>query len=173
MLLNKIIEFTYHNPIDKIAEENEDALEIKTDNSLQLKQIAISDGAGGAGIYCKEWANFIVKNAPSLEEAKVNINNWLVETSKEFYFEYKDQVSEDSLTREKFLSIGSYATFLFLWIDLKNKTLFYTGVGDSSVFVLRKTEERYVPVLIFPLDKNEFIDQNPQLINWKKKRLSE
>ena len=56
-----------------------------------------------------------------------------------------------------------------MWIDYKENLLHYIGVGDSSLFVLRKDEyENYIPIIIYPINNNEFIDQNPTLLNWKK-----
>jgi hypothetical protein len=163
---NNIVEFTSNNPIDKTIGENEDALEVQTgDNSKKL--IAISDGAGGVGIYCKQWAEFIVTNAPEIPDS--NLNSWFLAVSKEFYLKYSDIDFGDIEIKEKFISGGSYATLLFLWIDYDKKLLHYVGVGDSSLFILRKEKDgTYLPSLIYPINENEFIDQNPTLLNWKK-----
>jgi hypothetical protein len=163
---NNIIEFTSSNPIDKTFEENEDALRVEQyDNSKKL--IAISDGAGGVGIYCKQWAEFIVANAPEI--ADINLASWFLSASKEFYLKYCDVDFGDVETKEKFISGGSYATLLFLWIDYDKKLLNYVAVGDSSLFIFRKVENgTYLPSLIYPINDNEFIDQNPTLLNWKK-----
>ncbi len=163
---NNIVEFTSNNPVDKIFEENEDALRVVPyDNSKKL--IAISDGAGGVGIYCKQWAEFIVEKAPEIPDS--NLNSWFLEVSKEFYLKYCDIDFGDIETKEKFISGGSYATLLFLWIDYDKKFLHYVAVGDSSLFIFRKEEDgTYLPSLIYPINNNEFIDQNPTLLNWKK-----
>lgn len=163
---NNIVAFTSNNPIDKTLDENEDALRVLTgDNSKKL--IAISDGAGGVGIYCKQWAEFIVANAPEIPDS--NLNSWFLAVSKEFYLKYCDIDFGDIETKEKFISGGSYATLLFLWIDYDKKFLNYVAVGDSSLFIFRKVENgTYLPSLIYPINDNEFIDQNPTLLNWKK-----
>ena len=163
---SNIIEFTSNNPIDKTFDENEDALRVHSDDSKK-KLIAISDGAGGVGIYCKQWAEFIVANAPETPDR--NLNSWFLEISKEFYLKYYNIDFGDIETKEKFISGGSYATLLFLWIDYNKNLINYVGVGDSSLFILRKGEEGiYLPILIYPINDNEFIDQNPTLLNWKK-----
>lgn len=168
MLNNNIISFTSNNPIDKIFDENEDALRIESKHDDSQKLIAISDGAGGVGIYCKQWAEFLVKNAP-IEIPSEGINSWFLETSKKFYFQNSKIDFLDVETKEKFISSGSYATLLLLWLDNKNHILNYVGVGDSSLFIFRKDKKgQYHPIIIYPINNNEFIDQNPILLNWKK-----
>lgn len=163
---SNFIEFTSNNPVDKTFDENEDALRVDSDGNKK-KLIAISDGAGGVGIYCKQWAEFIVEKAP--ESPDHNLNSWFLEISKEFYLKYYNIDFGDIETKEKFISGGSYATLLFLWIDYDNKFLNYVAVGDSALFIFRKVENgTYVPSLIYPIKHNEFIDQNPTLLNWKK-----
>lgn len=56
-----ITSFDFCNKINE--DENEDAIGISENSNFHL--FAMSDGAGGAGIYCKEWANFIVNNNPN------------------------------------------------------------------------------------------------------------
>ncbi len=163
---NNIVEFTSNNPIDKTFDENEDALRVQAiDNSKKI--IAISDGAGGVGIYCKQWAEFIVANAPEIPDS--NLNSWFLKISQAFYSKCCDLNFGDTETKEKFISGGSYATLLLLWVDYNKMLLHYVGVGDSSLFILRKEEGGiYLPTLIYPINYNEFIDQNPTLLNWKK-----
>jgi hypothetical protein len=167
-MLNNTLEFTSNNPIDKLLEENEDAIRVDYNEKNSKKLIAISDGAGGVGIYCKQWAEYIVENAPDNVPFE-GLNQWFLGISKEFYLRYCGKDFSDIGTKEKFISAGSYATLLFLWIDYNKNLIHYVGIGDSSFFILRKDEcENYIPIIIYPINNNEFIDQNPTLLNWKK-----
>lgn len=76
MQQNKTLKFTYFNFIEKISEdENEDAMN-DVESEINFK-IAISDGAGAAGIYCKDWANFLVENQPVIPfKSKDNTLEW-------------------------------------------------------------------------------------------------
>ena len=73
-----------HNFIDKSSEiENEDAVKYFEDDNII--KIAMSDGAGGAGIYCKNWAEYLVNNQPA--QSFINdseINEWFLSNSKLF-----------------------------------------------------------------------------------------
>ena len=162
---NNIINFSLHNPIDKEPHEMEDAIEIKFDNGI--KSIAISDGAGGVGIYCKEWANYLVNHSPNFLFSEEKINEWFMEISQNFFHHQINNINIDNSVKDKFITTGSFATSLYLWIDYNKKTLYYTGVGDSTVFILRKSIDDYETILIYPIDKNEFLDQNPLLLNWR------
>lgn len=161
--------FTSNNPLDKSFSENEDAIRVEILQGGLNKLVALSDGAGGVGIYCKQWAEFIVNKAPT-RIPNYGLDSWFLEISKEFYKNYQNYDFPDIETKEKFISSGSYATMLFLWIDYDNKVLKYIGVGDTSVFLLRNdaNTKSYRLELIYPIDSNEYIDQNPKLLNWRK-----
>jgi hypothetical protein len=105
----------------------------------------MSDGAGGAGIYCKEWANYIVNNQPEFpilsdEEA----NKWFQNISQSFYEFIKPKVNYDNIfIGERFDSEGSYATLLYVWLSKTDKKYFITGIGDTTLFYFKKKNEDY------------------------------
>lgn len=169
MQQNKTLIFTHYNFIDKInEEENEDATnELESESDFR---IAISDGAGAAGIYCKDWANFLVENQPENPfQSKDNSMEWFLRISKQFYnINYNKIDKKDPFILEKFITEGSYATLFYLWFDKRLKKLNYSGVGDSTLFVFKRINNDYEPVLITPINEQKSLDDFPKLINWNK-----
>jgi len=159
---------TYDFSVKINEDENEDALRIAEGSLFDL--FAMSDGAGGAGIYCKEWANFIVNNQPefpilSNEEQSI----WFQKISKSFYEFIKPKVNYDNIfIGEKFDSEGSYATLLYVWVSKKEKKYFLSGIGDTTLFHFKKTNDNYSIKFIEPINRQTTLNDNPELINWQK-----
>jgi hypothetical protein len=166
MRSGRITSFDFYSKINE--DENEDAIIISENSNFDL--FAMSDGAGGAGIYCKEWANYIVKNQPefpilSEEEA----NKWFQKTSKSFYEFIKPKVNYDNIfIGERFDSEGSYATLLYVWVSKTEKKYFISGIGDTTLFYFKKTNDNYSISLIEPISKQLSLEDNPELLNWQK-----
>ncbi|RAR73854.1 hypothetical protein [Flavobacterium aciduliphilum] len=162
--------FSIYNFIDKVSEEeNEDAVLYK--ESKEGFKLAVSDGAGGAGIYCKTWADFLVNCQPEIPfENESIIQDWFLQNSKKFYKTNIDLINNsDPFIIEKFIKDGSYATLLYVWWNSKTKLLSYTGIGDTTMFIFRKKNNDYIPILITPIDKQKTLDDFPKLLNWNKK----
>lgn len=169
MQQNKTLKFTHFNFIEKISEdENEDAMN-DVESEINFK-IAISDGAGAAGIYCKDWANFLVENQPEIPfKSKDNTLEWFLRISKQFYDNNYTKIDKkDPFILEKFNAEGSYATLFYLWFDKKSKKLNYSGIGDTTLFVFKNINKEYVPVLITPINEQKSLDDFPKLVNWNK-----
>jgi hypothetical protein len=169
MLPNNTFKQSIHNFIDKISEnENEDAMNYIV--SKDFDKIAVSDGAGGAGIYCKSWAEHLVKNQPDNPFVdEVTANEWFLKNSESFYKENIETINKmDSFIIEKFIKEGSYATLVFVWWNKLTNILHYSGVGDTTLFVFRKNITDYKPILITPIDVQNSLDDFPKLLNWNK-----
>lgn len=169
MQQNSVMRFTHFNFIDKLAEaENEDAVElIETRSQLRM---ALSDGAGAAGIFCKNWAEYLVKHQPEfpflLEEV---YKSWFLKISKDFYtITHENLDKNDPFILEKFITEGSYATLLYVWHDKIKNQLSYTGIGDTALFIFRSFENMYKPILITPIDEQETLNDFPKLLNWNR-----
>lgn len=159
--------FSIYNFIDKVSEqENEDAV-LYQENKNGFK-LAISDGAGGAGIYCKAWADFLVNCQPEIPfENESVIQDWFLKISKKFYETNIDLINKsDPFIIEKFINEGSYATLFYVWWNSRTKILTYSGIGDTTMFVFRKKENDYTPILITPINKQNSLDDFPKLLNW-------
>ncbi len=158
-----------YNFIDKSSEiENEDAVNYFEDT--RGHRIAVSDGAGGAGIFCKSWAEHLVKNQPdSPFSNKEIIKEWFINISKSFYNENIESINNlDSFILEKFIKEGSYATLFFTWWNNHTNILHYSGIGDTTLFIFRKCEVDYNPILITPINQQKSLDDFPKLLNWNK-----
>ncbi len=154
MLPNKTYKKSVHNFIDKISEnENEDAISHIVCEDFE--KIAVSDGAGGAGIYCKSWAEHLVSNQPDNPFVdKANADEWFLKNSESFYIENIEAINKkDSFVLEKFIKEGSYATLVFVWWNKQTNILHYSGVGDTTLFIFRKNINDYKPILITPIDE--------------------
>jgi hypothetical protein len=169
MLPNNTYKQSIHNFIDKDSiDENEDALEYIVDQIYD--RIAMSDGAGGAGIYCKAWANHLVNNQPIIPfDSKTSTNEWFLNNCKSFFKENIKLVNKmDSFILEKFIKEGSYATLFFAWWNKQTNVLHYVGIGDTTLFVFSKENEIYNTILITPINKQNSLDDFPKLLNWNK-----
>ena len=169
MLPNNTYKHSIHNFIDKDSiDENEDA--IAYDEYPLFDKIAVSDGAGGAGIYCKAWANHLVKNQRDKPfDSKINAEEWFLSISESFYKENIEAINKmDPFILEKFIKEGSYATLFFAWWDKQTNILHYSGVGDTTVIVFRKGKEIYNPILITPINEQNSLEDFPKLLNWNK-----
>lgn len=169
MLPNNTFIQSIYNFIDKISEnENEDAMNYIVCEDFD--KIAVSDGAGGAGIYCKSWAEHLVKNQPNNPFVdEVTASEWFLKNSESFYKENIETINKmDSFILEKFIKEGSYATLVFVWWNKLTNILYYSGVGDTTLFVFRKNNTEYKPILITPIDEQNSLDDFPKLLNWNK-----
>lgn len=169
MLPNKTYKQSVHNFIDKISEnENEDAVNYIVDSHFE--RIAVSDGAGGAGIFCKSWAEYLVKNQPEVPFSNINeTKKWFLKLSESFYKRNIESINKmDPFILEKFVKEGSYATLLFAWWNNQTNILNYTGIGDTTLFVFSENANEFTPVLITPINEQKSLDDFPKLLNWNK-----
>lgn len=169
MLKNKVYFQSIHNFIDKDSkDENEDAIAYIKDPLFD--KIAVSDGAGGAGIYCKAWANHLVQNQPDKPfDSKTNAEEWFLSISESFYKENIESINKmDPFILEKFIKEGSYATLFFAWWNKETNVFHYVGIGDTTLFVFSKENEIFKTILITPINEQNSLDDFPKLLNWNK-----
>jgi hypothetical protein len=170
MLPNNTYIQSIHNFIDKDSiDENEDDIAYLQNPLFDI--IAVSDGAGGAGIYCKLWAIYLVNNQLDKPfNSKKNAEEWFLSISESFYKENIESISKmDPFILEKFIKEGSYATLFFAWWNKETNVLHFTGIGDTTLFVFRKEKEIYNPILLTPINEQNSLDDFPKLLNWNKK----
>ncbi|NQX38836.1 Serine/threonine protein phosphatase PrpC [Pedobacter steynii] len=163
--------FSCSDPFDKENEsENEDAI-FYCGASPDFLKAAISDGAGGAGIFCGDWARHLVNNQPDKPFlSKDKAEEWFLGVSKNFYDSKVTQLdASDAFIVEKFHNDGSYATLVLIWWDTLRAELYYWGHGDSTLFLFEKNGDRSIPKLIFPIGEQSSLNDPPKLFNWNKK----
>ena len=117
--------------LGKIGENavNEDSV-LLTDDFL-----AVSDGAGGGGLFAEKWSAYLLKKLPPtpLTSAEA-LDAWVDGIWQPFYDEYEAVAKQQGgLTLQKFYDEGSFATLAAVWKSPDNiyKWLTY---GDSAVF---------------------------------------
>ena len=97
--------------------------------------IAVSDGAGGCGLYADEWSKYLIENLPkekpitSFEE----LDEWVDGIWEAFYNAHEEMAREDDTLLSKFYKEGSCATIVCAWMTEKDKCS-WMAYGDSVVF---------------------------------------
>jgi hypothetical protein len=127
--------------------------------------IAVSDGAGGAGLFTGEWAEYLCDHLPddsisTFEE----FSGWINSIWEPFCNKYQ-KVAEERGIGAKFLSEGSWATLVAVWLpDFINQNLRWLAYGDSAIFVF----DLEAKSLDFCSVKDiNLYTESPYLINWK------
>ena len=133
---------------------NEDAA-IAKENVL-----AVSDGAGGGGVFADCWSQYLVDNLPDkpIKNYKA-FDKWIDSIWEPFYNEYEEKAkSVGGMFLNKFYDEGSFATIVAVW-----KGGQWVSYGDSVAFCYNmKTDE-----LQHSFTRLSVFDTPPYLINCK------
>ena len=112
---------------------NEDAAIVKEN------VIAVSDGAGGGGVFAERWSQYLVDNLPEkpIKNYKA-FDKWLDSIWELFYDECEEKAkSIGGMFLNKFYDEGSFSTLVAVW-----KGGQWVSYGDSVAFCYnRKTKE--------------------------------
>ena len=119
---------------------NEDAVFPKKDPvSLGKGVIAVSDGAGGGGVFAERWSQYLVNNLPgkAIKDYKA-FDKWVDGIWEPFYNEHEIIAKkEGGMFLNKFYDEGSFATLVAVW-----KNGHWVSFGDSVAFCYnRKSKE--------------------------------
>ncbi|WP_027002103.1 protein phosphatase 2C domain-containing protein [Hugenholtzia roseola] len=146
---------------------NEDAL--RQDKSRGI--YAVSDGAGGTGIFSDLWANYLVSHLPAKPIFSLSELNQWIDTIWESFYREREQALENLAypIRNKFHEQGSAATLAALWLEGEKAHLL--TYGDSHIWSFKSDD--YTQKLFIPYKKTEDFEANPYLLNWKDENLSE
>ena len=101
--------------------------------------IAVSDGAGGGGIYADEWSEYLVNSLPSSPICSFEeLDAWIETIWETFYNEHEQKAKgEGGMVLNKFYDEGSFATLVAVWYD-ENKA-HWVAYGDSVAFCYNPT----------------------------------
>ena len=98
--------------------------------------IAVSDGAGGCGLFADEWSKYLIKHLPkdnpivSFKE----LDEWVDGIWETFYNDHEKRAKEgDGILLNKYYNEGSCATIAAAWITGEQKCK-WMAYGDSVVF---------------------------------------
>lgn len=142
---------------------------INEDAAIAKKEvIAVSDGAGGGGVFADLWSKYLVEHLPEkpIKNYKA-FDKWIDGIWEPFYNDCEEKAkAEGGMFLNKFYDEGSFATLVAIW---KNGQ--WVSYGDSVAFCYnRKTKELqhsftrlvdfnnppYLINCIDPLDENGF-----------------
>ena len=104
---------------------NEDAAKVTQE------WIAVSDGAGGGGVFADKWSRYLVNNIPNEPiDNYSSFNDWIDSIWEPFYNEHEEIAKrEGGMFLNKFYDEGSFATLVVVW---KNGR--WISYGDSVAF---------------------------------------
>lgn len=127
------------------------------------KILAISDGAGGGGVFADKWAQYLCGHLPVNPICSfTDFDLWIDGIWEPFYNECEELAkTEGGLFLQKFYDEGSFATLAVIWkVGEKCHWITY---GDSTVFMYRPKDDKLFSSL------TELNDYNvpPYLINSK------
>ena len=112
---------------------NEDAVK------ATLEWIAVSDGAGGGGIFADKWSDYLVEHLPN--EPITNFeafDKWIESIWEPFYNECEARAQkEGGMLLNKFYDEGSFATLVAVWKDGH-----WMSYGDSVAFCYDRENDR-------------------------------
>lgn len=97
--------------------------------------IAVSDGAGGGGVYAEFWSQYLLNNLPKKPITSFDeLDTWLDQNWEQFYNKYEEKAKlQGGMFLNKFYDEGSYATLAAAW-KTENNQWYWMTYGDSVVF---------------------------------------
>ncbi len=122
--------------------------------------VALADGAGGTGILCGEWAEFLLNKIPEQPiMAFEDFKAWFEQNIDDFLEKYEPFVTQDSYKMRRFYEEGSASTLVVVW--QKGNKFYWITYGDSHIFVLNKNRIR-----TFPHKSAADFERGTYLLNW-------
>ena len=133
-------------------------------------RLAISDGAGGGGLFADLWAKYLVDHTPEKAiQTPERFIEWLDEIWEPFYLQCEDVAqAQGGMILNKFYEEGSFATYAAMWM-LDEKTIHFVSYGDSVVFCYNYTTKE----LCHSFSSIEDFAVAPSLLNCKEQARKE
>jgi hypothetical protein len=121
---------------------------------------ALADGAGGTGILCGEWAEFLLKHLPDAPiHTFEEFITWLEPQTEAFVQQYEPLMQQDVFQLKRFYQEGSASTLVAVW-QTENEFHWLT-FGDSHVFFYANNH-----LESYPFQKSEELSGGTHLLNW-------
>lgn len=98
--------------------------------------VAVSDGAGGCGLFADEWSRYLIAHLPKKQPIASfgELDAWVDDIWEPFYNEHEERAKEgDGILLNKFYNEGSCATIAAAWMT-DCKECRWMAYGDSVVF---------------------------------------
>ena len=158
--LSKITSVTKSQTISKTHNSpsplpNEDRIWVEHPNIW-----ALADGAGGTGILCGEWAEFLLKHLPDAPiHTFEEFISWLEPLTEAFVQQYEPLMQQDIFQLKRFYQEGSASTLVAVW-QTENE-FYWLTFGDSHVFFYASNH-----LESYPFQKSEQLSGGTHLLNW-------
>lgn len=122
--------------------------------------IAVSDGAGGGGVFADKWSRYLVENLPDKPIADYQaFDAWIDSIWEPFYNKYEEIAKKvGGMILNKFYDEGSFATLVAVW-----STGQWISYGDSVAFCYDKETGK----LQYSFGRIDNFNNPPYLINCK------
>lgn len=103
--------------------------------------VAVSDGAGGGGLFSERWSKYLLDNLPDIPfESAEQLDFWVGSIWEPFYEICEtDAKRMNGMSLRKFYEEGSYATLAAAWLE--NGVAKWITYGDSVVFHYRTSSD--------------------------------
>lgn len=128
--------------------------------------IAVSDGAGGGGVFAERWSKYLLKKLPSSPITTFKeLDDWIDSIWELFYNDCENEAQKHGgLFLEKFYDEGSFATLAAAW-KVSDTEWQWITYGDSVIFCYNKTNGilDYSPIRLADFNNPPFLisDQAP------------
>lgn len=110
----------------------------KNEDSILVKDrcVAVSDGAGGCGVFADEWSAYLMAHLPQDRPISTfsELDGWIEGIWEHFDEEHETIAKQgDSMLLEKYYQEGAFATLAAAWLA-EDDRCFWMSYGDSVVF---------------------------------------
>ena len=126
--------------------------------------IAVSDGAGGGGLFAERWSAYLLNHLPATPISNADeLDAWIGDIWEPYYSQCEEDAKQlGGLSLDKFYGEGSFATLVAVW-KLSESKCQWMAFGDSVAFHYnyrtKRLEHSFGPLADF--------DKPPFLINCK------
>lgn len=126
--------------------------------------IAISDGAGGGGLFAERWSRYLLKNLPDTPITSANaLDEWIGKIWEPYYNDCEVSAKQlGGMSLEKFYDEGSFATLVAVWKTSPHACQ-WMAFGDSVAFCYNYVTKQ----LVHSFTRLADFDEPPYLINCK------
>lgn len=126
--------------------------------------IAVSDGAGGGGLFADRWSKYLLQNLPGCPILTSDeLDGWIGSIWENFYNKAEDAAKRlGGMALDKFYDEGSFATLAAVWKQ-RDGLCRWVAYGDSVVFHYDSSTKE----LRHSFGSLEDFDNPPYLINCK------
>lgn len=127
--------------------------------------IAVSDGAGGCGVFTDEWSAYLLANLPQGRPLTTyeELNEWIDQIWESFYEAHEEKAKMgDAMLVQKYYDEGSFATLAAAW-RMEDGRCPWVSYGDSVVFHYSRKHK----TLEHSFTRLADFSKSPHLINCK------